>query len=378
MNRMALPIWTLLAATLSVAANAADAPVPAPKPPPVVQTFVATGPSTDADLARLRSVLEKVTGVVTVDVRKGAGGASLTVKGDVLYTLLAAAAKPIGFQMQHTPTRFFAAAGPSGEADLGRLRVELLKVPGVDKVEYGRDDASIALRVSGIASTASICAHAKAAGFQLRQVGAYVASGPTAEADLSRLRKTVQRAAGVEQVEMQALAGGATLLVYGGVTDPQLIAAAKSAGFTLAALRNAAGRRAEFAVNDKRTPLNEQKLREFVQGIEGIDEIDLRTTSDGPRLAVSGDRLKPDRIVAAAAEAGFELQIVENVTLPSLTPRAGRNTPAAYGDAILEDPIKVGEAAPQFTLLSQDGVRKISLSDYAGKKPVVLIFGSCT
>jgi hypothetical protein len=38
----------------------------------------------------------------------------------------------------------------------------------------------------------------------------------------------------------------------------------------------------------------------------------------------------------------------------------------------------LGEMAPEFRLSSQDGKRTISLSDYRGKKPVVLIFGSFT
>jgi hypothetical protein len=39
---------------------------------------------------------------------------------------------------------------------------------------------------------------------------------------------------------------------------------------------------------------------------------------------------------------------------------------------------RVGEPAPDFTLATYDGKQKITLSDYRGKKPVVLIFGSFT
>lgn len=39
---------------------------------------------------------------------------------------------------------------------------------------------------------------------------------------------------------------------------------------------------------------------------------------------------------------------------------------------------KVGEEAPAFTLKTHDQSRRISLADYRGKKPVVLIFGSFT
>jgi hypothetical protein len=39
---------------------------------------------------------------------------------------------------------------------------------------------------------------------------------------------------------------------------------------------------------------------------------------------------------------------------------------------------KLGQLAPDFKLTTQDGKKKISLSDYRGKKPVVLIFGNFT
>lgn len=184
---------------------------------------------------------------------------------------------------------------------------------------------------------------------------------------------------GVEQVEMARLIGGATLLVYGDVVDPQLITAAKDQGYTLAAIRNAAGRRAEFAVGARPgAAVDEAKLKAFALGIEGVEAAEVLSTLDGPQLVLTGDRLKPERIVAAAAENGFDLQVVENVSLPSLTPKAGRVTPAAYEDAVNEDPIEVGKVAPDFALLSRDGATRIRMSDSAGKRPVVLIFGSCT
>jgi hypothetical protein len=43
----------------------------------------------------------------------------------------------------------------------------------------------------------------------------------------------------------------------------------------------------------------------------------------------------------------------------------------------LEGP-RLGERAPPFTLSTPDGKKEISLSDFRGKKPVVLIFGSFT
>ena len=39
---------------------------------------------------------------------------------------------------------------------------------------------------------------------------------------------------------------------------------------------------------------------------------------------------------------------------------------------------KVGDAAPDFELKKLDGAERIALSQFAGKQPVVLIFGSYT
>ena len=40
--------------------------------------------------------------------------------------------------------------------------------------------------------------------------------------------------------------------------------------------------------------------------------------------------------------------------------------------------VNVGDAAPDFTLNSQDGKSQVCLSSFQGSKPVVLIFGSYT
>ena len=39
---------------------------------------------------------------------------------------------------------------------------------------------------------------------------------------------------------------------------------------------------------------------------------------------------------------------------------------------------KVGELAPDFELQSPDGAAAVRLSDFRGKRPVALVFGSCT
>ncbi len=70
---------------------------------------------------------------------------------------------------------------------------------------------------------------------------------------------------------------------------------------------------------------------------------------------------------------------------PKNAPREGGPTPAillaglASGElgSFFEGP-GIGDVAPNFTLPTHDGKRTISLRDYRGKKPVVLIFGSFT
>ena len=39
---------------------------------------------------------------------------------------------------------------------------------------------------------------------------------------------------------------------------------------------------------------------------------------------------------------------------------------------------RVGQEAPDFTLATHDGGKQVTLSDFRGKRPVVLIFGSFT
>ena len=42
------------------------------------------------------------------------------------------------------------------------------------------------------------------------------------------------------------------------------------------------------------------------------------------------------------------------------------------------DTIKAGDTAPDFTLKSADGKKTMRLSEYRGKRPVALVFGSYT
>lgn len=54
-----------------------------------------------------------------------------------------------------------------------------------------------------------------------------------------------------------------------------------------------------------------------------------------------------------------------------------RNTPPARGERKTAT-LKVGGAAPDFTLKDPSGKKEVTLSSFAGKQPVVLIFGSHT
>lgn len=59
-------------------------------------------------------------------------------------------------------------------------------------------------------------------------------------------------------------------------------------------------------------------------------------------------------------------------------PKPGEvNTPPARGERPPER-LKVGDAAPDFTLADPAGKKEMKLSSFQNKKPVVLIFGSHT
>ena len=55
------------------------------------------------------------------------------------------------------------------------------------------------------------------------------------------------------------------------------------------------------------------------------------------------------------------------------------NTPPAKGERY-KDSAKVGDVAPDFTLpvMKDKDKKEVTLSSFKDKKPVVLIFGSCT
>jgi len=59
-------------------------------------------------------------------------------------------------------------------------------------------------------------------------------------------------------------------------------------------------------------------------------------------------------------------------------PRRGPRPPGQFRPHRLADRLEEGDMAPDFTLKSPDGKRTITLSDFRGKKPVALVFGSYT
>jgi len=60
------------------------------------------------------------------------------------------------------------------------------------------------------------------------------------------------------------------------------------------------------------------------------------------------------------------------------TDAGAQDQPRAQRPRRAPDRLQAGSPAPDFTLKSPDGKRTEKLSDYRGKKPVALVFGSYT
>lgn len=342
--------------------------------------YVARGSTSQAELSRLKAAVSRLAGVKAVEVRAESGAIAVTIDGDGSSTqsLFAAAARSAGYVLRPAPARNYAASGPQGEAELAGLRVILAKVPGVERVELGAAPMGAAVRLNGIVRDSVLKEAAKASGYTLTQMGSYVASGPSGEKNLALLRSSLLSAEGVEKVEMQGLKGGATLLVYGDTNEDFLAAAAKPAGYIVWPLSAGSGVR-EFRIGAAAGETQQKALAKRLQGLEGIGEVSLKSEPDGAVLVVAGGRVRPDALRSAAMETGVELTpLPEKITLPTLTPRAERGTPPDYENRVLEEMAKQGEPAPGFSLLSKDGKTRLGLAEHVGKRPVVLLFGSCT
>jgi copper chaperone CopZ len=363
----------------AAASRAADTPPTAVRDFQVPRSYLARGSTAEADLTKLRAAIATLPGVTKVTVQADEDGATVTIDGDGSSTqsLMAAAARNAGYRLRPAPTRYYLATGPSGDTDLMKLRSALRETAGIDQVALSRGPQGAALRVGGVARNAAIVAAGERAGCRLDQLASYVASGSSTEPDLARLREALSKLAGVKRVEMQGLIGGATLLIHGDTNDERMAAAGKNAGFIVWPLGIAEGKR-EFRIDDRVSAEDREKLVTTLRALEGIGELEVRAQPEGDRLLVNGGRARPPAIVSAAARAGFTLVPIETVTLPTVVPQAERGTPPDYENRVLEDEARPGGPAPGFSLLAKDGRTVVSLSDYAGKRPVVLLFGSCT
>ena len=380
-----IPVLLLLAAAVPSLAQATDPAGAGGRPRQAAgaadgpRTYLATGPSTEADLTRLREAIAKLPGVSKVEVRSGDDSIIVTIEGDGAssQSILVAAARKTGYRMRPAPARIYRADGPSGEEQLARLRKALRELPGTEQLALSPLPGGAALQLNGAVRHAAVVAAGKEAGFTLQVLTSYVAAGPSGPADLTRLRSALEKVHGVEQLELRGLTGGATLLISGPANEDLLTAAGKSAGYIVWTLGGAEGGR-EFRIQGPIDSTARDRLTQALKAAEGVDEFEIREHPEGARLAVRGALLRPQAIAAAAQAAGVMLTPVQTVALPSVEPRANRNTPPDYENRVLEDQAVPGEPAPAFSLLAQDGVSRISLADLTGKRPVVLLFGSCT
>ncbi len=291
-------------------------------------------------------------------------------------SLLAARAKTVGFTLRPMPESVFTASNPSTGADPQTLRAALGKVAGVEQVEIAGTVGRAEVRVLGEVKLSALAVAAKSVGFELRRTGYFVAAGSGHQDDIARLRAALEKVNGVVRLEVRQVAGGTMLGAQGMMEDADLMAAAKSAGYELRSMVDPAG--GPFLVSGIAHPGDKERLRKALQTVPGIGYFLIENTPDGTQLTLPISIAKPAVVEATAKAAGFELRPVYPFFESSPGAEMERNTPPASNDRILEDLTKVGDTAPDFTLITKDDRSKITLSDYRGKKPVVLIFGSYT
>jgi hypothetical protein len=94
-----------------------------------------------------------------------------------------------------------------------------------------------------------------------------------------------------------------------------------------------------------------------------------------PRRASGGESARPDGLVAREELVQYHAELggPERVLRP---PPGAR--PRDPGAAVASDGPPVGSLAPDFALAPPDGGARVRLSDWRGKQPVALIFGSFT
>jgi copper chaperone CopZ len=373
---------TLAAASLLLAAPRglafAQAPAGAAASPTATGSYIVGGSPTDVELDKLLAAIRKLDGVEQAEVQKIPGVTLLRVRAAAQGTLIITAARAAGFEVRQTPTRIYMATGPSQDSDVSHLRTTLRSLPGVEQLEMTRQPSGIALRVRGAIDPAAMAAAVKPAGFEVQIVSGFVAAGPAAAADVERLHTALSRLPGVAKIDIRTVLGGANLVVYGDVKDGALSAAARACGYGLLPVSDPAGETQQFTVQGVTGPAEEAKLRDALRGAGVPGEIRIQTTPEGVRLSVPTGAAPARMLTGAAKSAGFDLTPVETVNIPSVGSERERITPPAPNERTIEEQTRIGEPAPDFTLLTHDGKGKITLSNSFGKRPVVLIFGSYT
>lgn len=348
--------------------------VPAQEVP--ILLFIATGSTTEADIAQLRDALSKVVGVEHVETTVRTGGVILRIKGSPVTRLLAVQAKTVGYNLRPMPLATYAVSGSSATADLMRLRQTLSTVEGVERVDITGIASNAKVRVLGDVRVAPLAAAAKSVGFDLLRSSYFIVGGSTEAADVERLDGKLKEVDGVTKFERHSVAGGAMLGIQGVMEDDALVAAAKSAGYDLKILVDPAN--GPFIVTGVANAGDEEKLRKAIEKVPGIGHFLIEQTPEGTLLTLPISIAKPEVVAAAAKAGGFNMRPLYPFFDASGSVNVERDTPPASNDRILEDLTKVGDLAPDFTLITKDGKSKVTLSDYRAKKPVVLIFGSYT
>jgi len=128
--RLILSLTVLAIPAFTRGTSSASAQATAP-----VHSYIISGSTAEADLARLREAIGKISGVEQVELNGRPGRATLRIRGKADAATLIVAAKSAGFDLQPPPLRSFIATGSSRDEDIGRLREALRKLDGMEQFE---------------------------------------------------------------------------------------------------------------------------------------------------------------------------------------------------------------------------------------------------
>ncbi len=267
-----------------------------------------------------------------------------------------AASAPAAAVQDRPRARSYTVLGSISDADIKRLREALSKVEGVEQIELIPRAGGLTLRVRGDARPQALSVAATAVGFDLMPpvMRVFIASGPTSDADIQRLREVLVKAAESSQVQVATGSGGAIVRVRGDVMGAVLAAAAKSAGFALR-------REGAFVASGSSLDVDRKLLEAAVKKLDGVEKVELKAVAGGATIHLVGD-VEDEAISAAAKSAGYTLRPLNGAA------RDGDDTeqitPPAPGERNA-DITKVGELAPDFTLVTRDGKRWKDAADRA-------------